>query len=1268
MTVIGISLNQRYRLEEELGRGGMGVVYRARDTMLDRDVAVKVLSGHALQYPSGQAPSAGEGTALSTEGRARLLREAQATAQLNHTNVVSVYDAGEAELPGSVDAVPFIVMELVEGDSLHDCPPDGLEAILDIASQVCTALDHAHAHGVIHRDLKPENVLLLPDGSAKLVDFGLARTVASRLTAEGAILGTVFYIAPEQALGQEIDGRADLYTLGVMLYEWTTGRLPFEGEDPLTLLGQHLHAPVVPPREHNAEIPPALDALIVQLMSKQPEDRPASAEEVRQVLEALAREPDAAEAPLARPRPPAFLAEAEEREVERPPFVARQRELARLDRFLEEALAGQGRVVFVTGGAGRGKTALLDEFAQQALEKHAGLLVASGNCNAYSGVGDPYLPFREVLGMLTGDVEARWAAGAISREQTLRLWEAVPEAIQALLDHGPHVVHTLVPGRALKSRVDVALPASSSLRGRLDERLEAGRGDSESLEQSYLFQQVTNVLCTLAGARPLLLVLDDLQWADTASISLLFHLGRRVGDAHILIACAYRPEEVALGREGARPGERERHPLESILSEFKRRYGPVWVDLAETEGRGFVDAFLDTEPNRLGQDFRRALFAHTGGHPLFTVELLRAMQERGDLIQDAEGGWSQGPELDWETLPARVEAVIEERIGRLDSELRDILTVAGVEGQDFTVQVVARVQEIDERRLLKVLSQELERRHGLVREEGGVAVGARRLTRYRFSHALFQQYLYHILSDGERMWLHRDIGLVLEELYQACPEEIAVQLVRHFAGDPDREWTYAKLAGERAAAHYANEEAVGYLSRALELAPETADTERYALLLARERVYGLLGEREAQARDLAALQTLADTLSDPRKRAEVSFRQSDYARLTSDYQAAAAAARQGVALAQEAGDTEEEARGHLAWGQALMRQGDYGGTTEHLGRTLDLARGVGSARLVAAAVRLQGVVAFYQGDQPGARKSFEQALSAAREAGSRRSEAFALNNLGAVAGDQGDLPSARGYFEQTLAIKREIGDRIGEGLALNNLGVVARDMGDYGAAQTYLEQALAIYREILHRQGEVYILNDLASVARAQGDCAAARDYYEQSLLIARDIGDRRGEAYALTGLGDCLAELGQWAEAAEACQQAVDLRQELHQPHLEMESRAGAARAARAQGNLAQAQDDVAAILAHLDAGNSLDGTDEPLRIYLTCYQVLLAAQDERADEILEAAHQALQERAARLADENARRAYLEGVPWHREIVRAYSGLNQAAGRAGRDLAAGGA
>ena len=221
---MGSTIQNRYRVEAEIGRGGMGTVYRAHDLLLDRDVAVKVLSASAV------------------ESRARLLREARATAKLNHPNIVSVYDAGESA------GLAYIVMELAPGHSLHTHPPETLDETVAIARQICAALEHAHAQGIIHRDLKPENVLLTNEGVAKLMDFGLARSLgAAHITQEGAIIGTVFYLAPEQAQGQEVDGRSDLYSLGVMLYEFTTGQLPFMGDDPIAVISQHLNSPVVPP-------------------------------------------------------------------------------------------------------------------------------------------------------------------------------------------------------------------------------------------------------------------------------------------------------------------------------------------------------------------------------------------------------------------------------------------------------------------------------------------------------------------------------------------------------------------------------------------------------------------------------------------------------------------------------------------------------------------------------------------------------------------------------------------------------------------------------------------------------------------------------------------------------------------------------------------------------------------------------------------------------------------------------------------------------------
>jgi predicted ATPase len=380
-------------------------------------------------------------------------------------------------------------------------------------------------------------------------------------------------------------------------------------------------------------------------------------------------------------------------------------------------------------------------------------------------------------------------------------------------------------------------------------------GGTPDITQQQMFEQYTNVLRSLAAQRPLLLILDDLQWADAASISLLFHLGRRVAGSRILLVGTYRPDDVALGRGG------ERHPLELAVNELRRYGGDIWVDLdrtTEDEGRQFVDALLDSAPNRLGPEFRAALYQQTGGHPLFTVELLRGLQSRGDLIQDDQGFWVMGSRLDWETLPARVEGVIAERIGRLDEALREALAIASVEGEMFTAEVVARTQNVDVRGLVRRLSGELDRQHRLVLSQSTGRMGEHRLSTYRFRHILFQKYLYVRLSEGERAYLHEDIGTALELLAAGQTETIAAQLARHFeiAGCNAKAVTYLLQAGERARRLYANEEALVTLGRALTLLQTAPQDEsqlhwqqhiaaRYAVLLAREQVYGLQGEHAA---------------------------------------------------------------------------------------------------------------------------------------------------------------------------------------------------------------------------------------------------------------------------------------------------------------------------------------------------------------------------------------------------------------------------------------
>ena len=511
---------------------------------------------------------------------------------------------------------------------------------------------------------------------------------------------------------------------------------------------------------------------------------------------------------------PAFLDDENIEAPERPVFVAREAELARLDARLEAALNGAGTVALVTGEAGAGKTALVGEFCRRAQERHQDLVVASGACNSATGAGDPYGPWRQVLAQQAGDVEGRVARGVLSIEAGRRLWDCMPVFAEAVTTSGRDLVETLIPGVGLVSRaakVVADAPWLADLRS-LVERKRAEPPDV-TLQQGAVFLQVGRVLRTIAAESPLVLVLDDLHWADAATIALLCDVGRQLEGSRLLIVGSYRPEDVAMGRGG------EAHPLTAAIAEMQRVHGDLAVVVGSSGEREFVDSLVDSEINQLDEAFREEFFAHTRGHALFTVELLRTLQDRGLLLRDSSGSWVAGDELDWATLPKRVEGVIAARIERLSEHLRDLLTIASVEGVDFTAEVLSRVRDCETRETIKDLSRGLEKRHHLVTARGIRALVEGRLSIYGFSHVLFQHYVYNGLDEVERAQLHEEVGTVLEALFGDEVDEIAAQLARHFeeARQIDKAVHYLGCAADGARAVCAFGEAEAHNRRALAL-------------------------------------------------------------------------------------------------------------------------------------------------------------------------------------------------------------------------------------------------------------------------------------------------------------------------------------------------------------------------------------------------------------------------------------------------------------------
>ena len=729
MITTGELINNRYLLETELGRGGMGVIYRARDTLLERPVAVKVL-GNAK---------------LGSQGRARLLREARAAAQLNHPNIVAVYDAGE------VEDLPYLVMELVEGDTLYDKRPQTNAEMIEVARQICRALGHAHHHGVIHRDLKPENVLIAPDGTAKLMDFGLARSVASRMSLEGAIVGTVFYLAPEQALGKELDGRADLYSLGVMLYELCTGQLPFSGDDPFAVITQHLHTPPVPPRAKNETIPPALDALIQRLLSKSPHERPASAEDVLHQLDEIDRAPAA---PVDEAAPALSLLER----IVRGRILGRERELSDAGMLWERARRGEGQLLLVSGEPGVGKTRLVREIVTRA--EVSGSPALTGEC--YAEGGAPFAPFAQV-------VRAALQDGARP--------DSLPDFVLAdllLLAPDLRLIHPNVQ-------------SNPSL-------------DPHS-DQARLFENVTTFCALVCQRSPLLLVLEDVHWADSGTLSLLHHLARRARGMPVLLVATYREVELD-----------QTLPLQALLHDLNRERLGSRIKLERLDKAATLAMLSALFAQEITSEFLEPIYRETEGNPFFIEEVCKALVDSGKLSYSG-GRWHR-PDMRELEIPQSVRLAIQSRLGNLPSSVQEVLSFASILGRQFDFELLAQASARPEDELIDALETSIAAQ--LVEEASSARGGT-----YRYTHALIPPILSEALSIPRRRRYHRQVLAALEALRPGDLESLAYHALE--SGDLVKGATYSLHAARKAYKLYALEEAKRHAFHAHEAIEELDD-------------------------------------------------------------------------------------------------------------------------------------------------------------------------------------------------------------------------------------------------------------------------------------------------------------------------------------------------------------------------------------------------------------------------------------------------------------
>lgn len=882
-------------------------------------------------------------------------------------------------------------------------------------------------------------------------------------------------------------------------------------------------------------------------------------------------------------------------------IVGREAEMQALADFTAPIWDGRyAGMACIWGEAGMGKSRLIHEFMQAPLFQNRSVKWAV--CQSDQILRQSFNPFRYWLFHYFD-----FHPGMNDAERLAKFHARLDDLCAGTSD--PALAAELTRARSfLAALVDLAWPAS------LYEQV-----DAQSRYDNTLLALIS-LLKAESLRQPFILFVEDAQYLDKDSVSFLLRLKRALmaekADYPIAILLTSRWEGIkALVEKGVAdrdidlaglPREMVSRMAEDILG------GPLSPSLA---------ALVDKRAE---------------GNPFFAEQIVHYLRQEG-LLEWKSGAWTvrQTPQVS--ALPADISVMLVARLDQLARQVKEIVQAAAVLGREFEAGVLTRM-----------FANGTALQNGIEEAERAAIWSPLRALRYIFNHALLRDAAYNMQLQARRRELHALAFKALEDLYG---DEIA----RHYgelayhseqAGMATEACRYLSLAGDAARDGYQNTQALDYYRRALALLPQTEQGSRFRLHCECESLLAELGRPEEQSREIEILQTLAEALGDLASLADVTLRKSRLAAAGGSYEQAAELAAAAKILALEAARYDLAIDACQCLFDAHYQQGKYREAVEHGEAGLALARGQKAMQEEAFILNRLGVAFLEMKNPSSALAYFEKSLSIFRSEANLRGEARALANLGMVAGYQGKFSAALDYCEQSLQIARQIGSREGEGLLLGNMGWIAGMLGDYRKARDYAERNLLISREIDNRYYETFSLINLSSHAGALGDFSAAVEYAKEALALARQSGDRNAEGWACTYLGHGLFESGMIEQAMLAYRDGLAVRAELDQPALAAEPAAGLARIALMRGDLTSAQDHVNAILTQIEQDGALEGTDQPLRVYLSCFLVLRAANDSRAEKILETAYGMLKTRADGISDPSARRAFLENVTYNREIL----------------------
>jgi serine/threonine protein kinase/predicted ATPase len=1079
----------KFQVLAELGRGGMGIVYKVKDQKSGQLAALKIIPPDVLVRP---------------DSALRFKREFRAMQRVEHPNVIRVFEAGTHE------SCPFFTMELVEGKDIRrwldgeeaivpggkEPPPPSvltqqqraqlnepvrIKKLADAVVQIAYALSEIHSHRIVHRDLKPDNVIVSKAGVVKLMDFGIAKQLSelSEQSSGGMVVGTFKYLSPEQALGADVDGRADLYCLGIILYELLAGRHPFYSESSVGYA--YHHARKAPPEmtRFNPEVHEGLRLVCERLIKKDPRDRFPTADDViaaiREAMDGFVEEMSSKLKPAPKGKELPF--ELKKDQLFAPSLVGRTSETKKIVSIAEQLLAGRGAVVAVTGTKGIGKTRLVREAAGQAKRRNIDFLW--GACQHSGGL--PYQPYVDILDQLV-----QHAADALTADEVSRL----------LGDEG-RVLARYVP--AIERLETEARPRAAPA---LDPQGEKIR----------FLSCVTAFLGRCAAAKARVLVIDDMHHADELSLQLTRHLTETLARAEPASegpAQRFSPLALVFTLDPADTGAEEARALLSKLSQDRAFQGLALPALSPPEVREMLASMIGG--GEVAQALADYLHHETEGVPGLVEERIRSWAESGELRRKgrkwvllkpnkpkpspaaaapAKKPAQAAPPVEVERsepvevvevraatradipLPVRGESPSAKRIKRLSPIARDVAERMAVVGERAPGTLLERIALRTEDELLDALDELIKR--DIVAEDKGEAY-------FRFADIYDRDALIQSVAPERRQRLHLLVAHAIEEdakrhKRKVNPEEQA----RHYLEGGDAVAAIEQLmqAARLSLAASATQSAAQRVGEAQELVQKelkARPTDKPLILCDAELVLLRLDV-------LAAVDIHADCVALATRRllklrgaverrliCETLLRLAASERVLGALDSALEHVGEVLATTERGGNHGLRCRAKNLCGQIYEQRGQFDLSERYYADALELARAIGDdfeEERASAAIAYRRLVA---GDLAASRADFERLLRQAEGRGEKLRILGYVNSLGIIAHEQAHYDDAEVAYRRMLELAKPTGDRRSLAVAHGNIGVVRRDQGRYDDALTQCDRASRILKDLKQYEGLSYV-------------------------------------------------------------------------------------------------------------------------------------------------------------------------------------------------------